>query len=270
MSGARVEVINAALLVAYDGRPFHGWQRHPGKPTVQGALEAGLERITGRETLIEGSGRTDRGAHALGQVASVRLPASTSLEELPRRLDEVLPLGIEVLEAASVTDDFHARKAAIGKSYRYVLWNDEELPDDFRGRVWHVKRRLDPEAVERAAERFTGTHDFASFATSGGFERASTTRTLTECSVAISAPRFDIVLQADAFLYKMVRNIVRTIVRAGEGAIAPDEVDRILAAKDRGAAPGTAPATGLYLEEVHYAASPFDGPKGELSTSASD
>ncbi len=236
------------LTVSYDGRPFHGWQRHPGQPTVQGALENAVLETTGQRAPVEGSGRTDRGAHADAQVASVTVPDETPLGDL----NDSLPAEIRVLAAERVEDGFHARMASTGKTYRYVIWNSPDCPAEQVGRVWHIPGALDVEPMRQACKHFVGELDFASFAKKPNFERASTVRHMRSMVLEHDAPRIIITMRADSFLYKMVRNIVRTIVKAGEGRITPDKVRAIIAANSRALAPGTAPASGLYLEAVHY------------------
>jgi tRNA pseudouridine38-40 synthase len=219
---------------------------------VQGTIEAAIAAAFGLETAVEGSGRTDRGAHALGQVATVRLPAELSDEDIARRLDDALPDDCSVEAAERVPDELHARRSAISKTYRYLLWNAEELPPEHAGRVWHVHGDLDLDAMERALPHLVGEHDFATFASSGGFERASTVRTVLRAKLVAEAPVVAITFEADAFLYKMVRNLVRAVVRIGEGKRTPGDVAAMLAARDRAAAPGSAPASGLYLDAVRY------------------
>ena len=236
------------LTIAYDGRHFKGWQRHPGQPTVQGALEDALLERTGIRAPFEGSGRTDAGAHADAQVASVTLPGDTPLGDL----SSALPKGIEILASSPAADGFHARMDSTGKTYRYEIWNAPECPDDRKGRVWHIPGPLDVDAMRLACPHFVGELDFASFAKRPNFERATTVRRIERVDLAFEAPTIIITMRANSFLYKMVRNVVRTIVKVGEGRIQPQDIATILAAKNRAAAPGTAPASGLYLEEVHY------------------
>jgi tRNA pseudouridine38-40 synthase len=252
------ESVHAALLLSYDGRFFQGWQRHPGKRTVQGAVEDAVAAAFGAPALIEGAGRTDRGAHALGQVATVELPGVTSEEEIVTRLNEAMEGDVIVEEARHVAPGFHARKDAVGKVYRFALWNEEELPLELERRVWHVHGKLDVDAMAYALGALEGEHDFSSFASSGGFDRKSSVRHLRACTLGAEGPLVEMSFEADGFLYKMVRNMVRAVVRVGEGKRRAEDMPDVLAARDRKAAPGSAPASGLYLDQVHYQEPLFD------------
>lgn len=244
---------NHRLVVAYDGRPYFGWQRHGDRPTVQGTIEAAIEDCFGVRTAVHGSGRTDRGAHALGQVASVRLPAEIDVGEAHQRLARALPETIELLTLDRADADFHAREDAVAKTYRYLIWNAPDCPDERVGRVWHVPGPLAIEPMRAACRIFVGRHDFASFAKRPNYARASTVREIFEAQLEREGSTIAITLRADGFLYKMVRNIVRAIVKVGEGRTELAALPGILAARDRKAAPGTAPASGLYLVGVEYA-----------------
>ncbi len=236
------------LTIAYDGSQFKGWQRHPGQPTIQGALEDALMENTGIRAPIEGSGRTDSGAHADAQIASVTVPDGTELGDF----NAVLVPGVQVLDIEPSHEGFHARKESTGKTYRYVIWNSFECPEELVGKVWHVPGHLDVEAMLEACPHFVGQIDFASFAKKPNFKRASTFRQMTRVDLEFEPPQITITMQANSFLYKMVRNVVRTLVRVGEGRMAPGDIPSIIALGDRSAAPGTAPASGLHLEKVHY------------------
>ncbi len=243
---------NYQITVSYDGRHYLGWQRHGDKPTVQYALEQAVEQLFNIRSAVRGSGRTDRGAHATGQVASVELPAGLQVDELKEQLNALLAETVRVVDVASVPFDFNACDSAIAKRYRYVIWNSKELPIERDGRVWHVKSRLDVEAMIGACSVFEGKHDFASFATRPNFKQKNTTRVVNLAAMSHDLPLITFDICADGFLYKMVRNIVRAIVKVGEGRYTRDDLCRILEAKDRQASPGTAPASGLYLEKVYY------------------
>ncbi len=247
---------NTALLVSYDGRPFHGWQRLRDQQTVQGTLEEAVAEVFEVYEAVAGSGRTDRGAHAVGQVGSVRLPASASETDIVRGLNEYLQEitdgAIIVENAAHVPDDFHALHSCTGKTYRYALWLNDDLPPEYERKVWHVHGKFDLDAMAAAIPIFEGEHDFASFASKSGFDRQGTVRWLSQASMFSEGPVIEMVFTGNGFLYKMVRNLVRAIVRIGEGRSSAKDLAEILAAKDRKKAPGSAPASGLYLDEVYY------------------
>ena len=240
------------MTVSYDGRNYLGWQRHGDKPTVQHALEQAVEQLFTLRSAVRGSGRTDRGAHANGQVATVELPAGLQVDTLKEQLNEVLAETIRVEDVSHVPAEFNACDSAIGKRYRYVIWNSKKLPAEHAGLVWHVKSRLDVEAMINACSVFEGEHDFASFATRPNFKQKITTRVVSRAVMSHDLPVITFDICADGFLYKMVRNIVRAIVKVGEGRYTRDDLCRIFDAKDRKASPGTAPASGLYLEKVYY------------------
>ena len=253
MSKSIPPMSNYRMTLSYDGRVFFGWQRHGNKPTVQYALEQAVEQAFNVHVPVRGSGRTDRGAHALGQVVSLQLPIGLEPEAIKNKLNDVLPAEVHIADVSGASSDFHACDSAIAKRYRYVIWNDSKLPAERDGRVWHIREPLDLEAMNDACSIFVGEHDFASFATRTNFKQKSTRRTVTEAVLMHELPTITFEILADGFLYKMVRNIVRAIVKAGEGRYTHDDLCRILDAKDRKAAPGTAPASGLYLVRVFYA-----------------
>jgi tRNA pseudouridine38-40 synthase len=173
-------------------------------------------------------------------------------ELIKEQLNQILPPEVRIVDVRYAASDFHACDSAIAKHYRYVIWNDRKLPAERDGRVWHVKEPLDVQAMVDACSVFVGEHDFASFATKTNFKQKSTTRIVTEAALSYDLPTITFDICADGFLYKMVRNIVRALVKVGEGRYTREDLVRIMAAKDRQAAPGTAPASGLYLERVFY------------------
>lgn len=241
--------------IAYDGSQYCGWQVQVDRPSVQQTLEAALQRITGESTRIVASGRTDAGVHALGQVISFSSSSRLSADELCRALNANTPRDISVRDLNEAPDGFHAIRDAQSKRYRYIV-DDHRLPDVFQRRhAWHVPQRLNVEAMARAARAIRGTHDFSSFEASGS-ERASSVRTVTDVQVARGdGPLQDnivIEIEADGFLYNMVRNIVGTLVEVGRGAQSEDWVADVLAAKNRQVAGPTAPPQGLFLVCVRY------------------
>lgn len=243
------------LTLAYDGTAYAGWQVQAGKPTVQEVFEAALAKVTGEKIRVVASGRTDAGAHALGQVVSFATSSRLPADVIQRALNAVLPPDIGVVEAVEAPEQFHALRDALRKRYRYVI-HDGPGRDVFqRCYAWHCYRRLDVEAMDRAAQCLRGTHDFRSFQTSGA-ERRTSVRTIHEIWVrrGAGADRDLVVteVEANGFLYNMVRAIVGTLVEVGRGARDEGWVGEVLAAADRRVAGPTAPPHGLFLLRVYY------------------
>ena len=243
------------LVLAYDGTAYAGWQVQPGRETVQGVLEAALEKITGQSIRTIASGRTDAGVHALGQVVGFRTQNRLPADVFQRALNAELPHDVAVLEAADVPEGFHPIRDAVRKRYRYVI-HDGPVRDVFARRYcWQYRCRLDSQAMSRAARALTGTHDFKSFQTQGA-EREHTVRTIYEVSVTRGdGPQSDAVaieVEADGFLYNMVRAIVGTLVEVGRGAQDEAWVAQVLHTANRPAAGPTAPPQGLFLVQVEY------------------
>ena len=253
------------MLLSYDGASFGGWQRHPGQRTVQGVIEAALTKVYGKDAVtIEGAGRTDRGAHAEGQVASVDAPPGNTAEyfgEAPVDiLNGLLPPDVRVRAMAEVPGDFHARRSALGKTYRYALWLRDQTEREAPPHTWSVGGDIDTAAMKHAASMLLGTHDFGSFATKKHGGHGDTTRTMERVSLELpetGGPLVHLHFEAEGFLYKMVRSIVRAILRVGEGRWSTEDLAAALEAKDRSRSPGSAPASGLTLESVRYAADLF-------------
>lgn len=238
------------LDLAYDGTDFHGYARQPGVRTVQGELEAALERHAGPvETFV--AGRTDRGVHASGQVASFATDADLDVDRLRRSLNRILGPEIAVLALRRVGPGFHARFSATGRAYTYQVL-DREPPDPFLARTaWHYGRPLDRERMAAAAVHFVGEHDFASFCRAA--EGRSTVRLVRHA--AWRRPRegllaFDV--SATSFCHQMVRSMVALSVEVGRSRVEPAAVRGIIAARDRSAAKGAAPPHGLTLVSVEY------------------
>jgi tRNA pseudouridine38-40 synthase len=241
------------LLLSYEGSAFKGWQIQGTEPTVQLALEHAVRTIWETSVPVHGSGRTDAGVHALGQVATFTAPPKfAAMARLRAALNNNLPDTVRVLRCALAPDGFHARFSATGKEYRYLIHNHEILPPFDLGRVWHVPRALDLEAMRAAAAQLLGTHDFASFASNPGYARTTTVRTITRAEVKKRGPRLELSFRGDGFLYRMVRNLAGALVKVGHHRIGVEEFGAILRAKQRTAAPNTAPAAGLYLVRVFY------------------
>lgn len=244
---------NIKLIIEYDGTNYHGWQTQAaaGRPTVQESLETAISRVTGTPVRTASSGRTDAGVHALGHVANFltesRLPAEAWMPVLNR----LLPPDIRVQLSEEVPPDFHARRSASGKIYRYSILNRPGPPALERDRAWHVDRPLKVRSMREAAKHLIGRHDFSAFRASS-CNAASPVRTLRALDIRKRGDRIEISLEADAFLMHMARNIVGTLVETGLGRFGPDDVKRMLRSRDRRNAGMTAPASGLCLVTVFY------------------
>jgi tRNA pseudouridine38-40 synthase len=243
------------LTLAYDGTDFAGWQRQPQERTVQAELEGALERITQERPKCIASGRTDAGVHALGQVVSFTSATLLPPDVLAKALNAELPEDMLVFDVAAAAAGFDALRDAVRKRYRYVI-QDGRLRDLFdRKYVWHLYQRLDVDAMRQAAAPLVGTHDFASFETSGS-PRLTTTRTVLDLVVERRSgeltDRIVIEVEADGFLYNMVRNIAGTLVEVGKGKQPAGWSAEVLALRDRTKAGMTAPAQGLFLVGVEY------------------
>jgi tRNA pseudouridine38-40 synthase len=243
------------LTIAYDGTDFYGWQWQPDRRTVQGELEAAIGKVTGETLRVVASGRTDAGVHAEGQVVSFASQSSLESDVLRRALNATLPSDIAVRTVAEVPAGFHAIDDARSKRYRYLLY-DGSVRDVFARRyAWHVRYLLDAARMHEAAQALRGTHDFKSYETSGS-SRVSTVRTVRDIAVARRSDgyqkRIAIEVQANGFLYNMVRNIVGTLVEVGRGKQDVDWPREVLAARDRRVAGMTAPPQGLYLVQVFF------------------
>lgn len=245
------------LTVAYDGTEFSGWQRQPGRRTVQGTLEAAWRAVTGEEVQTTASGRTDAGVHALGQVVGLATENKLDDATLVRALNANLPTDVAVRKAERAPDGFNATADALSKRYRYAI-HCGPLPDLFkRCYTWHCGRSLDVEAMRRAGQALVGTHDFVSFQAAGS-PRESTVRTILEITGRGRAGEWGqeiaLEVEGDGFLYKMVRTIVGTLVAVGQGKRPESWVAEVLAARDRSMAGQTAPPQGLFLVAVKYGA----------------
>ena len=248
---------NIKLVLAYDGTDFSGWQVQPDAATIQGTLTSAIGRITGEKVLPQGSGRTDAGVHALAQVATFVTESPIPAENLVKALNDVLPAAIRVFQAAEAPLEFHARKSARAKTYRYRIYHEAICPPFLTRYVWHYPYPLDEGAMQRAAELIIGEHDFTSFAAvdperSGEEETISNVREIFESRWEKTGDELTYTVRGNGFLHHMVRNLVGTFVLVGKGTLHPEEISRILQARNRSAAGATAPASGLFLVQVEY------------------
>lgn len=266
---------NIRLRLAYDGTRYAGWQVQPRHVTVQGVLEAAIEKLTGERIRVLAAGRTDSGVHALGQVANFRTTFPIPPEKWRPALQALLPDDVVVLESDEVPEDFHATFSAKRKRYRYVIYNS--IVDDpfVRPFSWRISQPLDAAAMHAAGQQLVGTHDFRSFE-SDWPNKATSVRTVTELTVRrcpgwevymprsvfqpprdaakdVSDPPFlCLEIEADGFLYNMVRAITGTLVYVGRGTWTAADVLHALQAQQRAVAGGTAPAQGLFMVRVDY------------------
>ncbi|MCB1230225.1 MAG: tRNA pseudouridine(38-40) synthase TruA [Verrucomicrobiae bacterium] len=246
------------LTVAYDGRPWVGWQSQVGGDTVQDQLLAALQTIHPGITAVQGSGRTDAGVSAIGQIAHFDAPAEASLDAGAwlRALNTRLPSSIRVMDSAQTDPDFHARFSAIGKTYRYRLWTGPVLPPLEAGLAWHVPRLGDRDLLETALDCFRGRHDFRAFSANRGDgkdEQRDTVREIFEISVESGADWLEITFTGEGFLYKMVRFLVGSAVRAAQGKLEIGTIFSLLkGVRGSEKAPYCAPADGLTLVSVRY------------------
>ncbi len=247
------------LTIAYDGALFGGWQIQPNADTLQQRLESAMEEIAKEPIRLHGSGRTDAGVHALGQVAHFDTPERLSMNPLNwlAALNTKLPPTIRVMECDEVPVDFHARLSALGKIYTYELSTAPILPPFQAGRVWHLPRQLDPVTLEDALSLFQGRHDFRAFAASRGDETAETNfqRSLWEASLTSFPQGYRLTFHGEGFLYKMIRLLTGGAVKSAQGYYRLDDLAALLDQPPdlpRGKSPLCAPADGLTLQEVLY------------------
>lgn len=243
---------NVKLTISYDGSGYHGWQRQKESiTTVQQFLEDAIERALGHSVKIRGSGRTDTGVHAVGQVANFFTDSPIPTEKMHRVITRHLPADIRVIRSEDVSDDFDPIISSRSKLYRYTVFNNYEIPIQARPFCYQYYHTADAPTMQTAAAMLVGEHDFASFAPTGQ-KRQSTVRTLYRCEVWRKYHYIYFDLEGSGFLYHMVRNIVGTLLDIGRGHLLPDCIPDILSAKDRDAAGPMAPANGLCLQWVKY------------------
>lgn len=243
--------MNMKIVLGYDGSAYHGWQIQKNAVTVQETVKNAVKKITGEDAVIAGCGRTDTGVHAINYVCSFKTDTRIAPENFRNALNANLPDDIVCKSASVVSDDFHASRSAIGKTYIYRILNTE-IPDVFeRKYAWHYKYPLDVGKMRTAAKAFLGEHDFIGFASSG-FTVKTTVRTIYSLEISEKNGLIEIEISGNGFLYNMVRIIAGTLVMMGGGRIDYTQAADIIASKDRNRAGITAPAHGLFLKEVYY------------------
>lgn len=239
------------MVVAYQGTAYHGFQWQENALSIQQVLEDGLSPLFGHPIKLAGSGRTDTGVHAYGQVVSLRTSGKIPVDKIPVASRGHLPPDIAIISAEVAPDDFHARRSATSKVYEYRLYHGRR-PDPFRRQLtWQYERPLDFSAMAEALRYVEGTHDFSAFQGAGGHQ-INPVKTIFEASIREVGDEYQFRFWGSGFLYHMVRNLVGTAVLIGSGKRKPEDMATILASRDRHTAGATAPAQGLYLKEVFY------------------
>lgn len=251
---------NIRLLIAYDGTNYSGWQRQKNSPTIQGIIEDRLAVITNEKTVVNGSGRTDAGVHALGMVANFKTRSTMAAQSFQNALNSMLPKDIRIMQASEAAADFHARYDSTGKTYRYDFFTGSIQPPAERLYRTHIEHPFAASKVIPCLNSLIGSHDFSSFEATGsrdltrkGGRGAVRTLLKAECVTDPGRPEhFSFSFTGDGFLRHMVRNIVGTLFLVGSGRIDSNRFAAILAGRDRQLAGPTAPARGLFLEQVHF------------------
>jgi tRNA pseudouridine38-40 synthase len=243
---------NIKLLIEYDGTNYQGWQVQPKGPTIQGILEEKLGLLTGQPVQLFGSGRTDSGVHALGQVAHFKTQSQMDIRTIQRALNSLLPHDIVIQKAEEVGEGFHARKHSKSKIYEYRILNRNLRSAFQRGYAWHIPQKLDLTEMKKATQVLVGEHDFSAFRTVGSPTRTTVRRVIR---AEWKRGRYGLIrfeIEANGFLKQMVRSIIGTLVEIGKGRIKAEDLRKILNSKERKGAGPTAPARGLFLKEVKY------------------
>lgn len=246
------DMTNFKITIEYDGTNYHGWQRQKNDATVQAEIESKLELMTRQRISLIGSGRTDAGVHALGQVAHFRCETGLTAHTLLKGLNSLLPEDIVIRDCRQVAENFHARFDVKSKIYHYRILNHKLPSALLRHYAWHIRAPLNITAIEAARQFIVGRHDFKSFEGAGS-PRVHTVRKITKAQWTIlDGTMHQFCIEADGFLRYMVRNLVGTLVDVGLGKTSPREFHNILLSKDRNQAGATAPPQGLFLVQVNY------------------
>lgn len=243
---------NIKLVIEYDGKEFNGWQKQPNKLNIQGTIEKAIETITNEKVDLMASGRTDKGVHALGQVANFKTNSDLPIEKMAIAINANLKKSIRILSAEDVEENFHSRLTCKKKTYRYIINNTKYGTAIYRNLETHISIKLDVKKMKEAVKYFEGEHDFSAFKASGTSSKSSV-RIIYKAEVKqMPNDRIYIELTGNGFLYNMVRIIAGTLVEVGLGKIKPDEIENIIKSKKRENAGKTLPPEGLYLVNVEY------------------
>ena len=242
---------NLKLTLAYDGTEFHGWQIQPALRTVQGEIQAALQKLFNHDVNVTGSGRTDAGVHAHGQVANVETIRTMDTDAVLRGANALLPSEVRILSVEEVSADFHARRSARSKTYEYHVWRDAIVSPFHCRYVYAFRYPLDQNAMDAGTSRFLGTHDFTSFC-AAATEIEDRTRTIFDACWERSEKTWVFRIRGNGFLQYMVRTITGTLVQIGQGRLKPEQIPAIFEARDRRLAGPSLPPHGLHLIQVDY------------------
>ena len=242
---------NIRLKIAFEGTAYCGWQIQHNAPTIQGLISTILKKITGEAVSLTGSGRTDSGTHARGLMANFFTSSKIPAAQFGRALNAMLPRDIRILSTKDAPINFHARKSARSKIYRYQIYHGTILPPHLLREYFHFPFPLDYALMEAAARLFVGQHDFASYAKTGSVV-SNTVRKIFRCELKRTGSRIHLTVEGDGFLHHMVRNMAGTILEVGQGHISLENLATLFDRRDRSQAGFTAPACGLILMKVRY------------------
>ncbi len=242
---------NIKLTIEYDGKDFNGWQKQPNKLNIQGEIEKAIENITGQKIDLIGSGRTDAGVNAFGQVANFTIDSNFPIEKMATAINSQLKKSIRIKKAEEVSIEFHSRYNCHCKTYTYFIDNSEQGTAIYRNLTYHISQKLNVKKMQQAISYFIGEHDFSSFKSSGTSSKSSV-RKIYNAEILQDGEKISIKLTGNGFLYNMVRIIAGTLVEVGLGNIEPQEIKAIIEAKNRQKAGKTLPPQGLFLTSVEY------------------
>lgn len=242
---------NLKITVQYDGTKYCGWQKQPNSPGIQGEIEYAIYEITKEKVNITGSGRTDAGVHALGQVANFKTNSNIPASRIPDALNAKLPKDISIIDCEEVDEDFHSRYSAKGKIYRYLIYNKPYRSPLYKDTSYHIRYDLDIDKMRSEAKSLIGEHDFKGFMSSGSSVK-DTVRTIYDISITEKEDLIVLEVEGNGFLYNMVRIISGTLVEVGLNNIEPEDIPKIIEAKNRQMAGKTLPPQGLFLMKVEY------------------
>ena len=243
---------NFLLTIQYDGRGFCGWQIQKNGVTVQEVLQNALSEVLGEYSDLKGCSRTDSGVHANMYCVSVKTDHPIPAERLKPAINRYLPMSVVCLDSREVSPDFHARYDCRGKQYIYKIWNSDTRNPFLDGYALYYRYNIDVDVLNRAAQAYVGAHDFTSFCTRDEREQKNMVRTVRQFKVEREENLVTMTVEADGFLYNMVRIMVGTLLEICQGRLSPDSIGAIIEEKNRELAGATAPACGLYLNKVYY------------------